>query len=387
MAVTVKDLFSLDVMKDFKLITGRGGLDLTIGATEILDFEFLKRDELKREKTFDGNSIVLSSFLFAKDNPSYVLDSVKELIRLNVHALAYKPIFFKSLPKDALDYAEEHNFPILEFGGDEFFEDIIFSIRSLIERDQAVDILEEQLRDMVFRDYSEDEVSLLYEKLNPSFRHEVLGICLKDKSCAENEITGVIRNGIVDPVLKNRIFVGKLEDKFLVILSKEDGKASGFDDLFEEVKMTYNFKDENLIAGVSRIHDVEVGIDKVIKESYWAAKVAEIENVNVKFYKNIGIYRLIGEHFYSKKMMNFMQEYLSPILEEGGKEGDLFITAVEYILAGGDVVKAGERLYCHKNTIRYRIARLQEKLDPEVNEKEFYLNLSTAIKIYLLHNQ
>lgn len=386
MAVTVKDLFSLDVMKDFKLITGQGGLNLTIGATEILDFEFLKRDELKREKTFDGNSIVLSSFLFAKDNPAYVLDSVKELIRLNVHALAYKPVFFKSLPQEALDYAEKNNFPILEFGGDEFFEDIIFSIRSLIERDQAVDILEEQLRDMVFRDYSEEEVSLLYENLNPSFRHEVLGVCLKDTSCRESEIPSVLRNGIVDPALKNRIFMGKLEDKFLIILSKEDGRTSGFQDLFEEVKHTYNFKEENLICGVSRVHNIEVGIDKVIKEAYWAAKVAEIENKKVKLYKNIGIYRLIGAHFYSKKMMNFMQEYLSPILEEDGKEGDLFVTAVEYVLAGGDVVKAGERLYCHKNTIRYRIARLQEKLDPEVNEKEFYLNLSTAIKIYLLHN-
>ncbi len=81
-----------------------------------------------------------------------------------------------------------------------------------------------------------------------------------------------------------------------------------------------------------------------------------------------------------------MQDYLSPILEEEGKEGDLFTTAVEYVLAGGDFVKAGKRLYCHKNTIRYRIAKLQEKLDPAVNEKEFYQNLSTAIKIYLLHN-
>lgn len=387
MAVTVKDLLSLDIMKDFKVITGKDGLNNTIAATEILDFEFLKENELKRERTFDGNSIVLSSFLFAKDNPICVFDAVKELIQLNVHALAYKPIFFKELPQDALDYAEKSNFPILEFGGDEFFEDIIFSIRSLIEKDQAVNLLEEELKEMVFRDYSDEEASLLYEKLNPSFRHEVFGICIKDRDSKEEDLTGVLRNGTLESSIKNKIFMGKIEDKYILILSQDDANMNGFMNLFENVKKAYGLDKENITVGFSKIQNIDDGIDRVIKEAYWAEKVAEIESVNKKCYKDIGVYRLIGAHFHSNKMISFMQDYLSPILEDEGKEGDLFDTAVEYILASGDVVKTGERLFCHKNTIRYRIAKLQEKLDPTVNEKEFYQNLSTAIKIYLLHNK
>ena len=386
MAVTVRDLFSLDIMKNFKLVTGDKGLDNTVGGTEILDFEFLQIDDLHRKKTFDGNSIILTSFLFAKDQPELILDSIKKLIKLNVHAMAYKPVFYKDLPYEAIEYAKLHNFPIMKFGGDEFYEDIIFSIRNLIEKDQAVDLMEEQLRDMVFKDFTEEETSLLYENLNPSFRHEVLGICIKDNSIEESEIAGVIRHGTPDPTLKNRIFTGKLEDKYILILSKDDGKASGFEEMFEMVKKAYGFNQENLTIGVSNIHNLDDGIDRIVKEAFWAAKVAEIEKVPVKKYRNIGIYRLIGAHFYSKKMMNFMQDYLAPIIEDESKDGDLFGTAVEYVLAGGDVAKAGDRLYCHKNTIRYRIAKLQEKLDPNVAEKEFYLNLSTAIKIYLLHN-
>ncbi len=51
-----------------------------------------------------------------------------------MHAFAYKPVFFSELPREALEYAEKMNFPILEFGDDEFFEEIIFSIRGLIEK-------------------------------------------------------------------------------------------------------------------------------------------------------------------------------------------------------------------------------------------------------------
>ena len=90
---------------------------------------------------------------------------------------------------------------------------------------------------------------------------------------------------------------------------------------------------------------------------------------------------------HTKSMAAYMEDYLAPLFEEEDKDGELFRTAVEYILAKGDTIETAERLYCHKNTIRYRIGKLQEKLDSESNEKEFYQNLAAAIKIYLLINQ
>ena len=79
-----------------------------------------------------------------------------------------------------------------------------------------------------------------------------------------------------------------------------------------------------------------------------------------------------------------MENYLGPLFEDEEKDQELLHTAVEYILEKGDTLKTAENLFCHKNTIRYRIGKLQEKLDPKANEKEFYQNLAMAIKIYLL---
>ena len=80
-------------------------------------------------------------------------------------------------------------------------------------------------------------------------------------------------------------------------------------------------------------------------------------------------------------MKEYMEEYLRPLLED---EGELLRTAKTYVLTGGRLEETAERLYCHKNTVRYRLARMQEILDPRSTEKEFFENLALAIRIHML---
>ena len=96
MGLTVKDLFDLNIMKNFKLIAGAGGLDRPITRTEILDFEFVQGVGMNRDRIFEGESIAISSLLFAKDNPDMILDTVMRLYELNVSCFAYKPVFINA---------------------------------------------------------------------------------------------------------------------------------------------------------------------------------------------------------------------------------------------------------------------------------------------------
>ena len=155
MAVTINDLLNLDALRDFKLVAGKKGLDRTVTGTEILDFEFMDEGLAYRERALRGSSLVLTSLLFAKDEPELILKAVKKLISQNVQAMAYKPVFFNDLPAEALAYADKMEFPILKFGHDEFFEDIIFSIRSLVERDDILGLTEPLIGEMLTREFTE----------------------------------------------------------------------------------------------------------------------------------------------------------------------------------------------------------------------------------------
>ena len=179
MAVTIEDLLNLESMRDFKIVAGKKGLGRSITATEILDFEFIHEGEEYRERGFDGDSLVLTSLLFAKDDPGQILKAVKKLISQNVQALAYKPVFFKELPKEAIAYADEMKFPILEFGHDEYFEDIIFSIRTQVEKDGNLLKTEPLFQEMLSRNFTQEESCEALEKINPLLRpQELQSVCV-----------------------------------------------------------------------------------------------------------------------------------------------------------------------------------------------------------------
>lgn len=385
MAVTIHDVLELDIMKGFKVVAGEGGLTETINSTEILDFEFLQEGvAYRKEKIFEGDSIVLSSLLFAKDRPELVLDSVKRLMDLNVKGLAYKPVFFHSLPKEALAYADQNNFVILEFGYDEFFEDVISSIKELVEKDQAADLTETLFEEMLERKFSAEEAEAAKDKINPLLRPEAMAVCLRLENASEVRIREIIKRGRPDQRLSSKVFVGKCKDKLMVILSQDESNLNRFRALMEDVKVAYDLSEETYVEGVSDIRPIGDGIDCIIQQAYWAQAVAEIEEESTKFYRDLGVYKLIISDIHADSITEYMEGYLGPVLEESEKDLELLHTAIQYILAKGDIQVAADRLFCHKNTIRYRLGKLQEKLDPAVNEREFYQNLAMAIKIHLL---
>ena len=65
MKLTVKDLFDIPLLKNFKLVAGEGGLSRPVEQPDILDFEFVQGVQMSRKDIFDKNSIILTSLLFA----------------------------------------------------------------------------------------------------------------------------------------------------------------------------------------------------------------------------------------------------------------------------------------------------------------------------------
>ncbi len=387
MAVTIKDVLNLEILQNFKVVAGEKGLERAITSTEILDFEFMQEGQKYRENSFIGDSLVLSSLLFAKDDPSLVLLTIKKLIGQNVQALAYKPVFFDELPEEAIAYANERNFPILKFSHDEFFEEIIFSIKDLVERDDIVLQTETLFSDMIRREFSDNEAEQILEKINPLLRPVKVVLCIKVKDMDSRQVSAFLKGAKPDKKLRSRTFVGKLADRFFAVLSQDEMNSSRLRAQFDDVKIAYGLMGKELIVGVSAPLMAGENLDRAVREAFWSEKVAEIEKLPVKFYEKSGIYRLLIPNMHCGATVKYMKSYLAPLFYEEDKDGELLRTAIEYILAKGDTIETAERLYCHKNTIRYRIGKLQEKLDSESNEKEFYQNLSAAIKIYLLTNE
>lgn len=384
MALKISMLSKLETTKNFKLVAGAGGLEKTIDCTEILDFEFDDEGQNYRKKrAFDGNSLVLTSFIYAKGRPDLVVDSIKKLIKCDVHALAYKPVVFKTLQKEALEIADAMNFPIFVFENDVYMENIILEINSANLKDHSESIKSLILESVIKG--SREETPIINQIMNERYCYaSVLCIGVKDVKSIEEKL----KFSIVGQYIKRHVFIGLYNERLMIVIAQEEDKRDIFVNTIYEIASFYNLSLEMINEahkGWSRIDSDKEKITDLIREAYWAENIAKIEDEKVKYYENVGIYKLIAHHSGDKETLEFAYNYLKPILEEDGKDNELLQTGIAYVFAGGDANLVANKMFCHKNTIRYRINKIQEKLDPVATEADFFTNLTTAIKIYLLN--
>ena len=92
MKVTVEDISNFPEFADLKLIAGRGGLNKPVERCGILDYEFVEgvREKWYNTNFRDENMIVMTSFLYAKDNEYLIMDAVKNLASRKCSGLIIK---------------------------------------------------------------------------------------------------------------------------------------------------------------------------------------------------------------------------------------------------------------------------------------------------------
>ena len=116
MAITILEAMKLPTFKDFDLVAGYRGLDREIQRASILDYEYESSLFDKPIQTyFEKEDFVISSLIYAKDDPSLILESVKGLISDGVSGLAIKNIYYDELPEEVIKYANQMDFPIFMF--------------------------------------------------------------------------------------------------------------------------------------------------------------------------------------------------------------------------------------------------------------------------------
>lgn len=381
MKLTVKDLLNIPILSDFKVVAGSGGLDKPVSITEILDFEFAEGISFTRSHMFTKNSFVLTSLLFAKGNPSLMLDAARGLFSIGVSCLAYKTILFKELPQEVIDFANENNLPILEFSGDEFFEDIIFAVNTELSAGDDLLALEKDLGKVFDKELSQEEIVKIARIVNPNFKKYIQVVSVYDKTATNETILKMIKQISSAGRISKKASICKFRDVYLIFLSQDTDDPKRFKALLSDIFVAIEADESNINCGASTICSISDGFDKALRNSYWACNVAYIENAAFRSYETLGVYRLIAPSAHSNALQTYMREYLSPL---GDKSEELLETACAYVLARGDIDETAEKLFCHKNTIRYRLSRLHELLDPLSNNWEFQENLSIAIRIHLL---
>lgn len=152
---------------------------------------------------------------------------------------------------------------------------------------------------------------------------------------------------------------------------------------------------EGLVANCTQLRkgEFQVGIGRptsnmyCIHKSFKQAKsVIDLNRLNqseVLFYSDIGIYKLLGSLEDRDAMRSYVEDTIGRILQyDALNDNNLTEVLQVYLRHNGSVKETAEELYVHRNTINYKIRRIGELLGCSLMDYEVCCELNVALKLH-----
>ncbi len=102
----------------------------------------------------------------------------------------------------------------------------------------------------------------------------------------------------------------------------------------------------------------------------------------VLYYDDLGIYKILSFEGLKPELDKFYEDILEDLVNYDEEKGtDLILTLKNYFLYEGNLKKVSENMFVHYNTVVYRLQRIKEITNKDLNKYEDRLNLQIALQI------
>ncbi len=149
-------------------------------------------------------------------------------------------------------------------------------------------------------------------------------------------------------------------------------------------RLTATELENKVICGVGQYYKNAAELFRSYQEAKVAAEVGMLLEITVPFFNEIGLERILYKHD-----LQDLKEYYDHVLGELHKQDDhnesLIKTLESFANNQFDVNKTSQAIFLHKNTIRYRLNKIEGILGRSLNDNELRLDIIAAFKIKRLH--
>ena len=373
MALTVKDILELPCGQKMTLLAGSGGLTRPVVTVEIADYEFDPDVNYEASIGMDTNGFIITSFLFAKNDPSLILMAVKQMYEIGMACVAFKRIIYAELPSEVIAFADKNGFPVITMDNDLWFENIVFEIMYAVQFDDKVYLSEEKIDSMLSGSMNRSELDIIRKGISLKLRPYVSVVYISGDSLDAGRI---LRSFYLLKGFHSKGLMVRYGDGLFLITTSPRGDQKSHD-LIRQEAFELSGIPEDVSAGMSDVHH-NTALDKAFRESRQCYIASLVTGKSYDHYGDTGICRVLLQVVRSEEAPAFAKD----ILDAFAGSNDLQETAREYVSSGGDIGKAAAALCCHQNTIRYRLGRIRELTGLQnVTDSELYLQLKTALII------
>lgn len=102
-------------------------------------------------------------------------------------------------------------------------------------------------------------------------------------------------------------------------------------------------------------------------------------------FSRLGIYRLLFPLYGEQTLLDFYQETLGPLLDAENRSHQALLETLEgFFRCNGNLSETARTMHLHRNSLLYRLSRIEELLGRSLEDAELRLSLQIALKIRVL---
>ena len=392
MAICCRDLFQLKNFSKAKLLAGEKGLNREIS------WPYVRTTESISQWLY-GEELIFVIYTDIRQDDNSFLSLIEECIdkKLSGIVVLIDDKDIESIPKNVIDKANEHDFPIIVMPWNIKLIDITQEILFKLEQKQEEKKNAKRfLESIIFsQDHLQEDIHALAEFYNIKLRpfHYVCIFKIQTPSNVSYDLEQINKHIIhsLEEVINidNQTLIPMEYANNLMFLIFSNDYSEG-EKSVEAVEAVFNLINSKYLEvenslSFSRIRESNSDIKISYKEAFKALSRIDIYNRDLKIikYKELGIIRWLVELSDIKEIQRYCYENLGPILEYDKKHGmDLMGTLKCYFQNNRHLLKTSQELFIHRNTLLYRLSTIKELLKIDLDDAMIDLELFNSILIY-----
>ena len=381
MSISLDDVF-VQVGQEYKMtcLAGKNGCSTSIGWVHLIE------DSTIIQFLWSNDLVITLGLGFQKEEA--LKECVEKLIKRHcVGLIVNTGKYILEIPQSIIDYCEENNFPLITIPWE-------INVNTVI-KDITIRCLEAQNNDRQLADYfisafkDPDSIENHRQDLMPHFDVEgQFALALihvenahKYSDMQLQRVSARIRYYFENINCKYLLF---WYDTYLVLLANN---------ISEEELYNLCFRMYNRAAKKMPEYPLNIGVGsnlsdiRSVSRNYNRAKAALKESLvfkkSVVRFRDLGINKVLLTMEDTDILKEIYREKLYPLIEYDNKHHtELTKTLEYYLMYNGSIQQISQVMYTHRNTINYRVSKIKDILDIDLDDSQeiFLYNLAFYIK-------
>jgi len=402
MSIMVKDIIKLDTLKEMKLLAGSAGIEKYI---EWIYVSECLEDPLEGIKWLQGGELVIITGVGIKSDISVLTKLIKGISEKNgVGLIVNIGKYINEIPQESIEAANKLEVPLFTLPWEVRLVEVSKEISNAIILARIEEKSMNNFLSTILFDNMEPEGNIK-EKAN-YFGYSLEGKCCiciiqiqgvekivrlknSDDEISISKVKLTFRKIVQDILEKYALKVPIIDsDDTVILLNRaEENCMNRLEKALKEIQEIIKKR----VSGLS----VNVGIGNayedfnLMKNSFDEARMVieslKCEGVNqvIRKYNDIGVYGLLFSIGNKNILENYHKQMLGPIIENQKKNKEVSSIQIldMYLNENCNLSIAAEKLYLHRNTLTYRIKKIEELLNCNLHNFEDCLKVKMALYI------